>query len=307
MDPQASDQTSQPWRFSRTIDATTAARLLIGLPWLLTSLTVVWIVGVIIGQYFGSVFAPILLLGWLASGAVVFWEPAEEWFAQTVLRCRRLTPQEQAHLAPIWTEVTTRAGIDGSKYSLWVEPSVHINASACAGHIVTVTDWTIRTQDSTSLAGLLAHELGHHVKGHAWSRLLVYSLPGRAVLRVGRAATRFALFMISTFSTVGWLIAIFALLFLAVGVLTAAPYILLLFVLPYATAYVGRAGELGADRFAAQIGYGEALLQTLRMFQRQEETALAPQSAATRALATHPETTERIRALEFFLGRTPNQ
>ena len=245
----------------------------------------------------------LLVPAWLASGGIIFWSSAEAGFARWVLRCRRPTGQEHALLAPLWAEVTARAGVDGARYSLWIEPSPQVNASASTGRVVTVTDWALHTQPSQSLAAILAHELGHHVQGHAWSRLLVlwYSIPCRVAVRVVRMAARIALHTIRAFSTAGWLMTVFFLLLFGMGLLATAPYVLLLIVVPYAAAYAARVGEVRADRYAARIGYGEPLLQILRM--RQHEEALAPQpSGLTRVLATHPPTTERIRSLEAVLG-----
>ncbi|GAA2260272.1 M48 family metalloprotease [Actinomadura luteofluorescens] len=289
-------------RSRRTIDGASLSRLLFGLPWFLTSLVVVLLVGAIAGAV-AAPLGPLVVLGWLGSGAVVFWGRAESWFARSLLRCRPPTEDERDRLAPIWDEVTRRAGVDGSRYSLWIEPAAEMNAQAGAGHIVAITDWTLRTQQPRSLAAILAHELGHHMGGHAWSTLVVlwYSLPGRVAVRATRAVVRFALHMIRAFSALGWSLAIVVLIFIGFGLVLAAPYLVLLPALPYAAAYASRAAELRADRFAARLGYGEDLLQTLRTL-REVESGAPQENRIAGYLATHPPAAERVRAVEFFLG-----
>ncbi|WP_121432281.1 hypothetical protein [Actinomadura pelletieri] len=55
-----------------------------------------------------------------------------------MLRCRPPTEEERVRLAPVRNEVTRRAGVDGSRYSLWIE--------SAAGYVVAVTDGTLHTQ-----------------------------------------------------------------------------------------------------------------------------------------------------------------
>lgn len=89
-------------------------------------------------------------------------------------RLRYPTPEEDRKLRSAWRRVTARAGVDADAYQLWVEDSTGINAMAAAGHIVGVTSHSLRTLTPGKLAGVLAHELGHHVGGHAWSSLLTF-------------------------------------------------------------------------------------------------------------------------------------
>ncbi|MGH1555409.1 M48 family metalloprotease [Streptomyces sp. L7] len=115
-----------------------------------------------------------MILLWLASGALVFHRPHGKRprapFAPPALHP---TPQqERAKIEPVWREVTARAGVEGRNYELWVEDSDGLNAVAAAGHIVGVTRFALNELPNGELAAVMAHELGHHVGGHAWSGLL---------------------------------------------------------------------------------------------------------------------------------------
>lgn len=124
--------------------------------------------------------------GWVLSGALVFHQPCERLLARRLFGLRHPTVEEDRKLRFVWREITARAGVDASTYQLWVEDSDDVNAMAAAGHIVGVTSHSLRRLPSAQLAGVLAHELGHHTRGHAWASLLAvwYALPGRLTWRL---------------------------------------------------------------------------------------------------------------------------
>ena len=125
--------------------------------------------------FFGDL-AILVIIAWILSGALVFHRPTESALARPLLHLRYPTPQERAKLEPVWREVTARAGVEGRNYELWVEDSDGLNAVAAAGHIVGVTRFAMNELPNGELAAVMAHELGHHVGGHALvgaARLLV--------------------------------------------------------------------------------------------------------------------------------------
>ncbi|WP_235967803.1 M48 family metalloprotease [Streptomyces mesophilus] len=68
---------------------------------------------------------------------------------------------------------------------MWTEESQDLNAYAAAGHTVGVSRFALENLPSAQLAAVLAHELGHHTGGHAWSltaRLLVLAGPQPATV-----------------------------------------------------------------------------------------------------------------------------
>ncbi|WAL72559.1 M48 family metalloprotease [Kitasatospora sp. YST-16] len=160
------------------------AQLVAALPIALISFFVVVVAGVLVNPVLGVV-VPLL---WLGSGLLVFRPSAERLIARR-LGMRQPQPGEEERLAVVWDQVTRRAGVDPQKYQLWVQDRAELNSTATAGHIVGVTRLALDRLTNAQLAGILAHELGHHVGGHTWAGLLAdwYTLPGRAV---GRAAFR---------------------------------------------------------------------------------------------------------------------
>ncbi|GAA2947165.1 M48 family metalloprotease [Streptomyces erythrogriseus] len=255
-----------------------------------------------------------MILAWLASGALVFHRPTESALARHLLRLRYPTPQERATLEPVWREVTARAGVEGRAYELWVEDSDSLNAVAAAGHIVGVTSFALNRLPNGELAAVMAHELGHHVGGHAWSGLLGhwYALPGRIAWRLLRAVTGFLFHVSRAFSCIG--VAFFGLCvggiaFATISTLYGLP--LLLLGMPYALAAVGRRSELRADRHAAALGFAPMLAAVLEKLHQQEQQRLAAagqgggaqpkETAASRLLSSHPDYHTRLYHLQEYL------
>ncbi|MGA4896983.1 M48 family metalloprotease [Streptomyces griseoincarnatus] len=297
----------------RHTDATAFGNLLLHLPNFLCSLVVVALVSLVLGD-----LGLLVILVWLASGALVFHRPTESALARHLLRLRYPTPQERATLEPVWREVTARAGVEGRAYELWVEDSDSLNAVAAAGHIVGVTSFALNRLPNGELAAVMAHELGHHVGGHAWSGLLGhwYALPGRIAWRLLRAVTGFLFHVSRAFSCLG--VAFFGLCvggiaFATISTLYGLP--LLLLAMPYALAAVGRRSELRADRHAAALGFAPMLAAVLEKLHQQEQEqeqarlATAGQSggeppkekAASRLLSSHPDYHTRLHHLQEYL------
>ncbi|WP_240362883.1 M48 family metalloprotease [Streptomyces sp. S1D4-23] len=295
----------------RGADATAIGQLAVQVPGFLVSLAVVasFAVGIL-----GTAIGWLVILAWLASGALVFHRPTELAFARHVMKLRAPLAEERARLEPIWREVTARAGIEAHTYELMVENSTDLNAVAAAGHVVGVTTYALNEIPSSNLAAVLAHELGHHTGGHAWTGLLGYwySLPGRIAWAFMRGIARIAIRVASVFSLAATgMVYLFIGMFVVGGFLAAWYITVPLVVAPYLLAYVGRQGELRADRQAADLGFAPQLAQVLHHFQAQEDAVKAQAAAQGRQLkepgglakllTTHPDNYTRLQALEPYL------
>ena len=299
----------------RGADATALGSLLLHLPHAAFSLVVVLLVSLLFEG-----LEPAVVGGWLLSGALVFHKPTESVIARRFLHLRRPTNAERQWLEPIWREVTARAGVDERVYVLWVEESDELNAMAAAGHIVGVTKYSMEGIPAGHLAAVLAHELGHHVGGHAWASLLGYwySLPGRATATLLRRALKRVLhYALSSWAgTLLLLAALCALAAFALRSLHGLP--LLLLGIPYLLAAVGRRSELRADRHAAGLGFAPMLAEVLRTTEPAEASKV-PRAAFTSRpgsprrsqaggfaglLATHPDPHTRLHHLQPYLDRS---
>ncbi len=308
----------------RGIDATAVGQLLLCLPSSLASLGIVAVLSAALLP--AMEWAGILV--WLASGAMAFHRPTERAIARHLLKLRHPTPRERTRLEPLWREVSARTGVEGRAYELWIEDSDHLNALAAAGHIVGVTRFSLDNLSDGQLAAVLAHELGHHVRGHAWSSLLGqwYALPGRLAWSAARRLVRLV-FLLRPGRT--GCAAAALLLVVGIGVsLTVLSFwfvALALVVAPYLLAAVARRAELRADRHAAAAGFGPLLAEVLHMMHTAEAAsgrATAPalsgcgrtaaadrgasaygreQSFSGRLLSSHPDYFTRLHHLAPYL------
>ncbi|MER8222078.1 M48 family metalloprotease [Streptomyces sp. NPDC094143] len=294
---------------SRGADVTALGSLALHLPLGVASLAVVFTVSYALGRL--TELPWWILLGcWVVSGALLFHGPCERLLARWLFGLRYPTPEEDGRLRPVWREVAARGGVDAHSYQLWIEESDEINAMAAAGHIVGVTSHSLRTLTPAQLGGVLAHELGHHTRGHAWATLLSlwYALPARIAWRVllrlaallGRLPAGVAAVVIGVCGA-------------ALVALATATYglIFLPLVTPYLVAAVSRRSELRADEHAAGLGFAPQLMAVLRQECDREEacratvpalgTALTREGLVARLLDSHPDVHTRIHHLQAHL------
>ncbi|MFD3921071.1 M48 family metalloprotease [Streptomyces sp. NPDC058595] len=302
-------------RHQRATDITAWGQLLLHLPNFTASLLL--ITGISVTLFDNAPWIPVAV--WIASGALVFHRPTESFFATNFLHLRRPSAAEAARLGPIWREVTLRAGIDGANYELWIEESDGLNAYAAAGHIVGVTRFSLDRLPSGQLAGVLAHELGHHTGGHAWSGLLGfwYALPGRFAWVVVRKVV-LGLMVVSSY--ISPLVTGALALVLGCGlvsIVTTAWFIVLPVLLaPYLLAGVSRQAELRADRHAAALGFAPMLVEVLEAMHAEGEAQTAALHAVGRAprrpgtlaklLSSHPDLHTRLHHLQRHLPPGPS-
>lgn len=293
----------------RRFDLAAAGTLLFGLPWVCGGTLVVTaaaaaVAGAAAGKpHAGLVAVPV----WLLSGALMFAPQAEGMLAR-LAGCRQPTPDERARLTAAWHEVAVAAGLDGARYRLWVQHADDLNAFAGARRTIAVTRYTVAVLPHRGLSAVLAHELGHHLGGHAWSRTLVYwySLPARLIGRlVGAGARLRGLGLVLAFPIcVGCALLIVAAGWLLVAAVLAGAYWLPALMLGVALVSVlltrfSRWAEVRADRFAVKLGYGRELIQTL---EDESHQAGGEGGIFARALSGRPSPAVRVRRLARQLG-----
>ena len=282
--------------------------MLLALPQFLFSFAVV----VVVTAFVPAPFNIVVLGLWLVSGALIFVPSVEAFIATHVFGFRMLTEHEAQVVLPAWKDVTERIGVRGDQYLLRVEDSDFLNASAGAGHIVSVTTWAVENLSAGELRAILAHELGHHLGGHAVATLLTYwySMPGRYVIRFLYLLRRIAVSIASSRSLLWTLVGVAAPVLLLGLVFAAAlnsrnwfiaALIVVAVLAPPIVAWAGRSSEHRADSIACEMGFGPELHAALSTIQQLEaDTGATGPGLRARMFASHPDTSARIQRVRAW-------
>jgi STE24 endopeptidase len=250
----------------------------------------------------------LLLLTWAACAAAVITRAGERVTVRAAYGFHRPRPGQAAALQPAWATALRVTGTRSGEVELHVQMARVPNAYAAGGRSVAVTsrvleDYVSGRLPEDLLVAVLVHELGHHATGAARPTLLLLWLtaPWRVTSRVltGCASTLtgrqprpgLAVVVVAGLAVAGihalqqgqW----------TVGAVLA--FVGLAAVLcPLADAAISRQGEFAADRFTADHGLAPELAAALHAMDDGQRAACG---WSGRLLASHPISTERIRAL----------
>lgn len=204
---------------------------------------------------------------WLALGLLLAVPRVQVAVLGVFFGTRRPVPEEVAVIAPIWRDLAAAANLTRYRYAIRIIDSDELNAFACGGHLVVVTSFAFEKLTQRQLAGVLAHELSHHLGLHTAALTIGHwlSLPVVLLARVGfylqnvaRAATASFASHSAALTALGRVVA---------GVLTAISWVFLaaLYASDALANLFGHRSEYEADRRAVRMGYGRALADALRV------------------------------------------
>ena len=247
-------------------------------------------------RIWGDVGYPLFAASVLLLGVVLFSPWVERLLLTRLLGARSPRPEERPHLEEAWARVARAAGVGEDRYVLAVVDGDEVNAFASGGHLLVVSSYAVRELEPRELAGVLAHELSHHLGSHtvALARL------GFALQRVAEATAESLVARVPVLR--------FAALFVAATLTVASSILVAALLLSQALGdAVGHASEYQADRRAAQLGFGVELLRALvRTRDARGEVADDDERRAW-VVASHPPLRRRIARLESHLGRAEDR
>jgi Zn-dependent protease with chaperone function len=241
-------------------------------------------------------------VAWLAMGALLFVRPIQVAVLTPLFGARPPTPAELQVVEPIWNDLARANDLPPERFVVRILPSDELNAFACGGHLVVVTSFAVARLPSRELAGVLAHELSHHLGLHTVALTLTHwlSLPVVVLARFGFFLQNVA--RAATDSFAAHSAALTALGRLAAGILTGVSWVFLasLYASDALANVVGHSSEFEADRRAVRMGYGRQLAAALRRV-----VALGGGGRAigwrARLAASHPPARTRVARIEAMM------
>lgn len=265
------------------------------LPVSLVALAVFWLPTHLVWEVSYTTF----VLGYLAFAVLLFVRPVQTVVLTRLLGARPPTRDERVRLDTAWRSVLQAARLPRHRYVLAVLPADELNAFACGGHLVVVTTLAVETLPRDELAGVLAHELSHHLGFHTVALTVAQwlSVPVLVLARIGFFLQNVA--AAATHSYASHSAALTAIGRLVSSLLTAVSWIFLsgLLVANAAGNVTGRGAEYQADQRAVQLGFGPQLSNALRRV-----VALGvgerPRGFREHLAATHPPARTRVARIE---------
>jgi Zn-dependent protease with chaperone function len=241
--------------------------------------------------------------GYLAGGLLLFFRPVQRLLLTRLLGARAPTRQESAVLDPVWREVTQAVHLPSQRFVLAVLDADELNAFASGGHLVVVTSYAVEVLPDDELAGVLAHELSHHLGFHtvALTVGLWLSLPVLILARIGFFLQSVARAFTNSFASgspaltvVGRIVS---------GCLTVIAWAFLSGVLLSNAIgnVVGQGAEFQADRRVVEMGFGPQLAAALRRFVASGLTDKV--TWRERLAVSHPSARTRVARIEALLRR----
>ena len=288
-------------RRSRQLEASAVAALgpvLVLAPFCLLALFVIWLLGRLVWDipfwWFAGAYLP--------AGALLFVRPIQALVLTPLFGARAPTEQELARLEPLWRELTRANALPADRYILRVLPSDELNAFACGGHLVVVTTFALTELPRRELAGVLAHELSHHLGLHTVGLTLGHwlSLPVVLLARVGFWLQNVATAATATFAKGSVPFTILGRVVAAVLNVASFPFVVALYASGALGNVVAHRSEYQADRRVVRMGYGRHLAHALRRV-----IALGggyrPVGRRARLAASHPPARTRVARIDALL------
>lgn len=251
---------------------------------------------------FTDVSYPLFAFAALALGVVLFSKSVQRIFLAKLLKARKPTSKESAILYKSWRKVAQANHASAQSFVLAVVDSTEINAFASGGHLVVVSSYAIQELDENELAGVLAHELSHHLGSHTIALTIAQwlSLPILVLARVGFVLQKLAERISNALSSRFAALKFFGLLISAALTVVSSLFVAGLVVAQALSSAVGHASEFQADHRAVRMGFGNELLTALKHVAEESEIG-DHQTTNSLVVASHPPAHERIAQLKVLM------
>lgn len=241
-------------------------------------------------------------LGYCVAAVLLFVRPIQALVLTPLFGARKATRAELLIIEPLWRRIAQFNDLPADRYMIRVLSLDELNAFACGGHLVVVTSFAIEELPEHELAGVLAHELSHHLGMHTVALTIRHwlSLPVVLLARIGFGLENVATAATNAFASnsPGWTTA--GRVGSALLTVLSWPFLTALYAADAVGNFVGHGSEFQADRRAVRMGYGRNLAAALRRV-----IALGGGQRTIgwrqRLAATHPPALTRVARIEAML------
>jgi Zn-dependent protease with chaperone function len=208
---------------------------------------------------------------WLISALCYGLRPVQLAMARLLWPIRQPSEAERERLERIWRRVIAQAGVRDRHFRICVVDLPEANAHSVGRDLICVTTGALDKLGDRELSGVLAHELGHHLRMHtSVSAFLVWVLlPLQGIALLGSLLAAPVAALANALGTERRSV--------ARATLRLGHGIRVVFAAPGVAAFAaknaaGRSAEYRVDAFAVDIGLGPELLSALRWFAANEST-----------------------------------
>lgn len=268
------------------------------LPFSVLALFLAWLpIGLFTDISFGWV-----VLGFAATGPLLFIRRFQVLVLTPVLGARRPTVAEEEAIAPLWREIVQSSRLKPNRYVVRILPSDELNAFACGGHLVVVTSFAVEELTTPELQGVLAHEVSHHLGLHTVAITINHWLSTPVVL-LARIGVFFENVAIAARESYGRDSPVIDRLTNAAAVVIHALSWIFTAGVRASTALsnlVGHQSEFDADQRAVRMGFGRELSSALRRVLAAGQSP-RPVGWRERIDASHPPARTRVARIEALL------
>ena len=242
------------------------------------------------------------LIGFAATGPLLFVRRFQVWVLTPVLGARRPTEDEESANEPLWTEIVRTNRLPDDRYVVRILPSDELNAFACGGHLVVVTSFAVDELTTPELQGVLAHELSHHLGLHTVAITIGHWLSTPVVLlaRIGVFLEHVAIAVRDSYGRDSPLIDMVT--NAAAVVIRAISWVFTAGIRAGAALgnLVGHQSEFDADQRAVRMGFGRELSSALRRVLADGHHP-RPVGWRERVAASHPPARTRVARIEALM------
>ena len=290
-----------PRRSTRHVEAAAISAFgptLVILPFCLLALFLAWL---LVRLAWGVPFW-LFALGYCVAAVLLFVRPIQALVLTPLFGARRPTAHERRVIEPLWRRIARMNDLPSERYILRVVPLDEVNAFACGGHLVVVTTFAIEELPEHELAGVLAHELSHHLGMHTVALTIRHwwSLPVVILARVGFWLENVATAATNAFASNSPLMTAIGRIVSALLTVLSWPFLAALYAADAVGNVVGHGSEFQADQRAVRMGFGRNLAAALRRV-----IALGGGQRSVgwreRLAATHPPARTRVARIEAML------